>query len=178
MSEQATEEVSPAPVIAAAVEVSEHQETRDTANAAVQDAEIAQATAAMAGEAASEASEDAAIATEVAVASAGIGAEAAVSAEEAKQEAGQALSEVGQLRQDLFSKLDEMISVLRPAEPEVPESGVTEVILDGSDIGESGLESAERSGTPVSDNNAGSSAPDNSGTSTGSRSRGFKRGRR
>jgi hypothetical protein len=182
MSEQAPEEVSPAPVVAAAIQVSEAQETRDAANAAVDNAEVAQATAEMAGNTAAEAEADAQTAAEVAVVSAGIGAEAAVSAEEAKQEAGEALSEVGQLRADIFSRLDEIRNLVQPPAPEEQTTnGVNEVVLDDGDIGESGIEPEGRSSTPVSGNSAGSSGADDSGTSATARparTRGFKRGRR
>lgn len=181
MSEQAPEQVSPAPIVAAAVQVSENQETRDTANAAAEEAQIAQATAEVAGNTALAAEEDAQTAAEVAVVSAEIGTEAAVSAEEAKQEAGEAISEVGQLRQELFSRLDEIRGLVAPPEePAAPANGVNEVTLDESDIGESGIESGSGKETPVSGNNSGSSAEDNSGTSRSPspRSRGFKRGRR
>jgi hypothetical protein len=182
MSEQAPEQVSPAPIVAAAVQVSENQETRDTANAAVEDAQIAQATAEVAGNTALEAESDAQTAAEVAVVSAGIGTEAAISAEEAKQEAGEARTEIGELRQELLSKLDGIHALLQPAEiPEQPANGVSEVTLDESDIGESGIERGSGSETPVSGNSAGSSAEDNSGassTATRTRSPGLRRGRR
>lgn len=181
MSEQAPEQVSPAPIVAAAVQVSENQETRDTANAAVEDAQIAQATAEVAGNTALAAEADAQTAAEVAVVSAGIGAEAAISAEEAKQEAGEAVSEVGQLRQDIFARLDAIQSLLQPPEePPAPANGVSEVTLDESDIGESGIESGSRSETSVPGNTAGDSGADNSGTASAParRSTGFKRGRR
>lgn len=180
MSEEAPETVSPAPIVAAAVQVSENQETRDTANAAAEDAQIAQATAEVAGNTALAAEDDAQTAAEVAVVSAGIGAEAAISAEEAKQEAGQARSEIGELRQELFSKLDGIAALLQPpADPEPPANGVNEVTLDESDIGESGIESGSSKETPVSGDNSGSSAENNSGTpSPSARTRGLRRGRR
>lgn len=181
MSEQAPETVSPAPIVAAAVQVSENQETRDTANAAAEDAQIAQATAEVAGNTALAAEDDAQTAAEVAVVSAGIGTEAAISAEEAKQEAGQARSEIDELRQELFSRLDSIQSLLAPPEPPpAADNGVNEVTLDESDIGESGIERGSGSQTPVPGDNSGSSGEDNSGTprSPAARSRGLKRGRR
>lgn len=175
-------EVSPAPVVAAAIQVSENQETRDTANAAAEDAQIAQATAEVAGNTALAAESDAQSAAEVAVVSAEIGAEAAVSAEEAKQEAGEALSEIGQLRQELLSRFDEIRGLVAPpAEQVEPDNGVSEVTLDESDIGESGIERGGSRETPVSGNSAGDSAgEDNSGTPSPAtrRAGGFKRGRR
>jgi hypothetical protein len=173
-------EVSPAPVVAAAIEVSEHQETRDTANAAAEEAQIAQASAEMAGNTASEAKENAEVAAEVAVESAAMGADATIEAAEAKQEAGEALSEIGQLRQDIFSRLDHIRDLVAPpAEEQEPDNGVSEVILDDGDIGESGIESQSRSSSPVRDSGAGNSDAGDSGTSTApTRSaRGFKRGR-
>jgi len=180
MSETAPEDVSPAPVVAAAIQVSENQETRDTANDAAATAEVAQASADVAGDTAFAAQEDAQIAAAVAVESAAIGTEAAVSAEEAKQEAGEALSEVGQLRQELFSRLDGIRDLISP--PEVPETSdpnaVSEVVLDDGDIGESGIESKSSSTTPVRDSGTGNSAEGDSGTSgsPARKPRGFKRG--
>lgn len=176
-------DVSPIPVVAAAVQVSESQETRDTANAAIEESAIAQATAEVAGNTALEAEEDAQTAAEVAVVSAEIGTEAAVSAEEAKQEAGQALSEVGQLREELLGRLDAIHGLLNPPqEQEPPADGVTEVELDGSDIGESGIEPERRSATSVSDSGAGSSGASDSGDTrsrtNSSRRTGLRRGRR
>lgn len=168
------EEVSPVPIVAAAVEVSEHQETRDTANEAADTAEAAIAEAEVAGNTALEAEADAQTAAEVAVASAGIGVEAALSAEEAKQDAGQALSEVGQLRADLFERLDQIQSLVAPKQEEIPADAVTEVTLDGTDIGESGVERESSSTTPVSGNNSG----DSSTPASTARGRGLKRGRR
>lgn len=176
MSEQP--EVSAVPVIAAAIQVSENQETRDTANAAAEDAQIAQATAEVAGDSALAAEENAETAAEVAVVSAEIGTEAAISAEEAKQEAGEALSEIGQLRQDIFAKLDGIHSLLKPSEEPEETSGVSEVTLDESDIGESGIESGSRRETPVPGSSASGSGENNSGTSAATRTRGFRRGRR
>lgn len=183
MSEEAPETVSPAPIVAAAVQVSESQETRDTANDAIEDAAIAQTTAEVAGNTALAAEADAQTAAEVAVESAGIGVGAAISAEEAKQEAGEALSEVGQLRQDLFSRLDAIQALVAPpAElPAEPDNGVSEVTLDESDIGESGIERGGSRETPVSGDNSGNSGADNSSSASPSparRSAGFRRGRR
>jgi hypothetical protein len=167
------EDISVIPVVAAAVQVSEAQETRDAANEATEAATTAQAEAEVAGNTALAAEADAQTASEVAVASAGIGIEAAVSAEEAKQEAGQALSEVGQLRADLFDRLDQIQNLVKPPEPEPePDNGVTEVTLDGTDIGESGIERGSSKETPVSGDNAGSTSSSNT------RTRGLRRGKR
>lgn len=167
-------------------QIAEATETAESAQAqgvvatetAVQAGETAQAAAAISVAAGSVAIESA----DEANATAGT---AAVQATEAKQEATVARSEVGELRQWLSGELDSLKERLFPPEAEPgPDSGVEEITLDDTDIGESGNpgesnpESGQSGSTPVHGDSSGQSSgrgANETGTRAGGRR--FRRGR-